>query len=95
MNTTSPGPGVPDLDEKLRGIARGDPAAYRLLRSSLQRLAEGAGSSDLQEMAREVLAGRVTLRKALLSGAYAEGVSPAPGPTGPRHRRRPQEGRLN
>jgi hypothetical protein len=76
MNTTSPDPGVPDPDEELRGIARGDPAAYQLLRSSLQRLAEGAGGSDLQEMAREVLAGRVTLRKAMLSGAYAEAFRP-------------------
>src|SRR5215471_16967847 len=59
------------LDAEMHDIARGDPERYRLLHESLGRLAAGAAGPDLQEMAREVLAGRLTLRRAVLSGAYA------------------------
>jgi hypothetical protein len=60
------------LEDELRSMARGDPGKYQLVRDSLGRLAEGAAGPDLQEMAREVLAGRVTLRRAMMSGGYAE-----------------------
>src|SRR5690348_8113189 len=64
------------LDAEMHDIARGDPDRYRLLLESLRRLAEGVAGPDLREMAREVLAGRLTLRRAVLSGAYAEAWRP-------------------
>lgn len=65
-----------DVDDELLNIARGDGERHRLLRESLERLANGAAGPELQEMAREVVAGRVTLRRAMLSGAYSEAWGP-------------------
>ena len=61
-------------DADLMDIAR-DEARARALRKSLQRLADNpSGNSALQEMAREVLSGRVGLREALRVGAYSDAL---------------------
>jgi hypothetical protein len=67
---------MPSLDDELRSIARGDAAKEQLLRDSLRRLAEGAAGPELREMAHEVMAGRVTLRQAMLSRVYSEALWP-------------------
>lgn len=59
-----------ELNESLRDLAGGDEARAELLRASLGRLASGAAGELLQEMARDVLAGRIALRQALTSDAY-------------------------
>ncbi|MCF3104959.1 hypothetical protein IPZ58_25710 [Streptomyces roseoverticillatus] len=46
----------------------------RALHSALQRLAGGCAGDVLQEMARDVLTGRVGLRDAVRVGAYAEAL---------------------
>lgn len=51
------------------------PAQARALRKSLQRLAEDGRGGALQEMAREVLAGRIGLREAVQNSAYREALS--------------------
>ena len=62
-------------DADLTGITGGDEARARALRKTLQKL---AGSSEagapLQEMAREVLSGRIGLREAMRVNAYAEAL---------------------
>jgi hypothetical protein len=63
-------------EESIREVAHGDPARQRLLRESLRALAGGAGGSALQEMARDVLAGRVGLRDAALSRYYGAELRP-------------------
>lgn len=74
----SPGAGLPPaVRAELRSVAHGNPGREERLRSALTRLAAGAGGPDLREMAAEVLAGRVTLRGAVLSGAYCEALRPA------------------
>lgn len=62
-------------DTDLTGMTGGDQVRARALRKTLQKLAgsQQAGG-PLQEMAREVLAGRVGLREALRVGAYAEAL---------------------
>jgi hypothetical protein len=59
-----------NVDANLRELAR-DPGLARSLRRSLGRLADGVGGPELQEMARDVLAGRISLREAAGSHAYA------------------------
>jgi hypothetical protein len=77
---SGPDPTGPDAtgpaDPEFRDIARGDPGRYRLLQESLRRLAAGSAGPDLAEMAREVLSGRITLRRAMNSRAYAEAWYP-------------------
>jgi hypothetical protein len=52
-----------------------DEVRARVLRKSLQRLADNqSGNGALQEMAREVLAGRIGLREALRVGPYSEAL---------------------
>ncbi|MEU6098278.1 hypothetical protein [Streptomyces sp. NPDC047079] len=52
-----------------------DEVRARALRKSLQRLADSQGGNGaLQEMAREVLSGRIGLREALRVGAYSEAL---------------------
>ncbi|MBO1336368.1 hypothetical protein [Streptomyces sp. VRA16 Mangrove soil] len=58
----------PDLD------LTDDPVQQRLLRKALEVFREGGRGPVLQEMAREVLAGRVGLREATRIPAYAEAV---------------------
>jgi hypothetical protein len=61
-------------DADLMDIAR-DEAQARALRKSLQRLADSPSAGGaLQEMAREVLSGRVGLREALRVGAYSDAL---------------------
>lgn len=52
-----------------------DPVEARLLRKSLQQLAGGGAGDALQEMAREVLSGRVGLRDAVGVSAYGEALA--------------------
>lgn len=61
-------------DEEFLDIAK-DPARARALRGSLQRLAQGGGGEVVQEMAKEVLAGRLGLRDAMRNSAYREALS--------------------
>ncbi|GLW19071.1 hypothetical protein Stsp01_58140 [Streptomyces sp. NBRC 13847] len=60
-------------DEEFMALAK-DQARARALRTSMQRLAGQSGNGALQEMAREVLSGRVGLREALQVGAYREAL---------------------
>ncbi|MER8010394.1 MULTISPECIES: hypothetical protein [unclassified Streptomyces] len=61
-------------DADLMNIAH-DEVRARALRKSLQRLADSqSGNGALQEMAREVLSGRVGLREALRVGPYSEAL---------------------
>ncbi|MBT2421262.1 hypothetical protein J7F01_33880 [Streptomyces sp. ISL-22] len=61
-------------DADLMDIAQ-DEARARALRKSLQRLADSPSANGaLQEMAREVLSGRVGLREALRVGAYSDAL---------------------
>lgn len=61
-------------DADLMDIAR-DEVRARALRKSLQRLADSPSAGGaLQEMAREVLSGRVGLREALRVGAYSDAL---------------------
>ncbi|MEU9390979.1 hypothetical protein AB0D86_13355 [Streptomyces sp. NPDC048324] len=61
-------------DADLMSIAH-DEVRARALRKSLQRLADSrSGNGALQEMAREVLSGRIGLREALRVGPYSEAL---------------------
>jgi hypothetical protein len=68
---TSGSPERQVADEEFLDIA-GSPAEARLLRKALQQLSDGGAGQALQEMAREVLSGRVGLREAVSQGAYGE-----------------------
>ncbi|MEV5241528.1 hypothetical protein AB0K89_20845 [Streptomyces cinnamoneus] len=46
----------------------------RVVHKALQHLAKGGAGAVLQEMAREVLSGRVGLREAVRVGAYADAL---------------------
>jgi hypothetical protein len=63
-----------DVGEDLVEITAGDRARARVLRESLRRLADGAGGAELQEMARDVVDGRVEFRTAMLSSAYSAAI---------------------
>jgi hypothetical protein len=52
----------------------GDPARARRLRRSLETLADRGGDPAVREMAREVLAGRLSLREAANVPAYGEAM---------------------
>lgn len=58
--------------EQFLDIAGGDPAVAKLVHESLKALERGAGGPAMQELARDVLAGRIGLREAANSSAYAE-----------------------
>ncbi|MFG2863264.1 hypothetical protein [Streptomyces sioyaensis] len=51
-----------------------DPAAARALRKALEQIAGGGAGGTLQEMAKEVLSGRIGLRDAVNVPAYAEAM---------------------
>lgn len=74
--------------ERFLDVAGGDPDLARVVYENLRRLEEGAGGPAMQELAREVLAGRMSLREAANSGAYAEAFR-----TGPDQHRQPGDGR--
>lgn len=62
-------------DADLTDITRGDEARARALRKTLQKLAQSSeAGAPLQEMAREVLSGRIGLRDAMRVNAYAEAL---------------------
>jgi hypothetical protein len=56
------------MTDSIRDVAR-DPRKAKLLRASLQRLADGPDGL-LKEMAESVLRGEVSLREAALSNVY-------------------------
>ncbi|MEV4754470.1 hypothetical protein AB0J86_05025 [Micromonospora sp. NPDC049559] len=59
-----------DAERQILDLTDGDAGLARLLHASLRRLHEGAAGDDLQEMAREVLAGRSSLREIAATDAY-------------------------
>lgn len=59
-------------DDALLDMAGGDPALAKLVRASLERLRDGAGDERLQELARDVLAGRTDLRSAASNDTYGD-----------------------
>lgn len=62
-------------DADLTDITGGDEARARALRKTLQKLARSSeAGAPLQEMAREVLSGRIGLREAMRVNAYAEAL---------------------
>jgi hypothetical protein len=58
--------------ERFLEIAGGDPELAKVVYENLRKLEDGAGGPVMQELAREVLAGRMSLREAANSGKYAE-----------------------
>jgi hypothetical protein len=64
--------------ERFLSIAGGDPALAKVVYDNLRRLEEGAGGPAMQELARDVLAGKIGLREAANSGAYAEAFRDLP-----------------
>jgi hypothetical protein len=62
------------VNASLMDLAGQDAARSQVLRASLERLANGTGGELLQEMARDVLAGRLDLRQAALSDVYGSGL---------------------
>jgi hypothetical protein len=58
-------------DEEFLDITQSQ-AEARLLRKALQQLSDGGAGEALQEMAREVLSGRMGLRDAVSHSAYGE-----------------------
>lgn len=63
-----------DCTRELVDIARGDMALAEVLRASLRQLARRSTNPVLQEMAKEVLAGRISLREAATSDQYAHAL---------------------
>ena len=59
---------------ELRDLSGGDAERAGQLRAGLERLRGGAGGPALQEMARDVLAGHITLRRAAAFSFYQEGL---------------------
>jgi hypothetical protein len=58
--------------ERFLEIAGGDPELAKVVYENLRKLEDGAGGPVMQELARDVLAGRMSLREAANSGKYAE-----------------------
>ncbi len=61
-------------DHEFADLTQGDHARARTLRKQLQQLNHGSAGEPLQEMAREILTGRVGVRQALRIPAYAEAL---------------------
>lgn len=61
--------------DEITDIAGGDPAMAKVLRESLRHLATGAAGPALQEMANDVLDGRITLREAVRHDHYAAALT--------------------
>lgn len=55
----------------LSGIPQNS-AEAKVLKEILERLEEGVAGPLLQEMSREVLSGRISLREAVLGGGYSD-----------------------
>ncbi|MEV5748308.1 hypothetical protein AB0L00_10855 [Actinoallomurus sp. NPDC052308] len=63
-----------EYEKELADITRGDIARTEIMRAALRQLARGSGGPVLQEMAREVLAGRLKLRDAVKTEAYGQAL---------------------
>lgn len=67
-------PSEPEVgDSEFQGVTR-DQIQARALRKQLQQLVGGGAGDVLQEMAREILSGRVGLREAMRVTAYADAL---------------------
>ncbi|GAA2468169.1 hypothetical protein [Streptomyces macrosporus] len=64
----------PEVDDLEFQNENRDRVQARALRKQLQQLAQGGAGSVLQEMAREILSGRVGLSEAMRVPAYAEAL---------------------
>jgi hypothetical protein len=67
-----------NLNRELERMA-GNPATARAIKSALDRLKNGTAGSDLAEMARDILDGRIQLRDVGQSSAYANPLTEAVG----------------
>ncbi|BCJ46332.1 hypothetical protein GCM10010168_59710 [Actinoplanes ianthinogenes] len=63
------------FERELASIGHGHPGRTQMVRDSLRRLADGAGGAELQEAAREILAGRIGIRRALTGEIYGRTLS--------------------
>ncbi|MCK1794503.1 hypothetical protein MTQ01_00355 [Streptomyces sp. XM4193] len=61
-------------DDDFLEFTQNDPVGARNLRLTLEKLAEGGAGETTQEMAREVLSGRIGLRQAVTVPAYSEAL---------------------
>jgi hypothetical protein len=59
-------------DDELRSMTGGDRGLAKAVRASLERLRGGAGSPQMQELARDVLDGRISLRQVARSDVYGD-----------------------
>lgn len=59
------------IDHELERMA-GNPRVTAVIKQHLQRLSRGAGGAELTEMARDLLAGRISLREVGRSDVYAQ-----------------------
>ncbi|MEW2383653.1 hypothetical protein AB0873_16405 [Micromonospora sp. NPDC047707] len=57
-------------ERQFLGLTEGDPGLAKLVHASLTRLRDGAAGDDLQELARDILAGRTDLRQIAATDAY-------------------------
>jgi hypothetical protein len=57
-------------EQQFLNLTEGNHGLAKLLHASLTRLRDGAAGDDLQEMARDVLAGHTDLRQIAASDAY-------------------------
>ncbi|SCG53077.1 hypothetical protein [Micromonospora humi] len=57
-------------ERQLLDLAEGENGLAKILHASLERLRDGAAGTDLQEMARDVLAGHTDLRQIAVTDAY-------------------------
>ncbi|RLP91536.1 hypothetical protein EAD89_11340 [Micromonospora sp. BL4] len=60
----------PQPEQQFLDLTEGDPGLAKLLQASLTRLRDGVAGDDLQEMARDVLAGHGDLRQIAANDAY-------------------------
>lgn len=67
-------PSSPEVDDREFQNENRDRVQARALRKQLQQLAQGGAGAVLQEMAKEILSGRVGLREAMRVPAYAEAL---------------------
>ncbi|MBB5870770.1 hypothetical protein F4553_004149 [Allocatelliglobosispora scoriae] len=67
---------MPDDDEPILDVARGDRAISQHLRHSLSLLRERSDNEDFRRLADDILAGRAHLRDVFSSPAFAAGLNP-------------------
>ncbi|MFG1674148.1 hypothetical protein [Micromonospora sp. NPDC049282] len=59
-----------DPERQFLDLAAGSSGLAKIIHASLERLRDGAAGADLQEMARDVLAGHTNLRQIAATDAY-------------------------